>query len=341
MKIGIIGPPQSGKTTAFSSLTGLHVDAFGGREANVGVVKVPDERLDVLTEMYHPKKTIHAEITFLDLPGLGPNDKLSALTNQLAEAEALALVIGVYAADDPVAALESFILETVLADLSLLENRIERLDKDIARGRKEAAAEKPLIERCHGHLSDGLRLSLLDLSDDELSRLRGYQLVTLMPSLIVANVGEEHLSEDLTPLHDAARAAGLECITLCAPLEAEIAQLPPEDRATFLADYGIEEPARDRFISAAYKLLDLISFLTVGPDEVRAWPIRRGTKAPQAAGKVHSDIERGFIRAEVVAYTDLTTAGSYAACRPLGQVRLEGKEYIVKDGDVIDYRFSV
>jgi GTP-binding protein YchF len=342
MKIGIIGPPQSGKTTVFSSLTGLAADGYGGKDSNVGVVKVPEPRLDVLTGMYKPKKTVPAEITFVDLASLGTNDKLTAMTAQLADAEALAIVIGAYDGADPCVALDSFLLELVLADLSIIESRLERLDKELARGRKEAAAEKPLIVRCQEHLARGKRLGLADFQPEELKLLRGYQLATLKPGMVLVNVGEKDLESGvLAKLNPMAEAAGLDAIELCAPIEAEIAQLPPEDRAEFLADYGLAASARDRFIRAAYGMLDLLSFFTVGPDEVRAWTISRGTKAPQAAGKIHSDIERGFIRAEVVAYDDLIAAGSHAACRPLGQVRLEGKEYEVKDGDVIEFRFSV
>jgi hypothetical protein len=342
VKIGIIGPQGSGKTTVFNCLTGLHSDGFGGKAPTLGVVQVPDSRLGVLTEMHHPKKTVPAEIVFVDLGAGGTaSEKLSAVTGALADADALAVVVNGYDASDPAGDLDSFMLDLVLADLSLVEGRLERIALELQRGKKEGQAEKPLLERLHEVLADGRRLETMALSSDDEKSLRNYQFVTRKPTLIVANVAEGQTEGPAaTSIASAAQAQGLAAFVLCAPLEAEIAQLAPEERIEFLAEYGMTEPARDRFIAAAYAVTELVSFFTVGPDEVRAWSIRQGTLAPQAAGKIHTDLEKGFIRAEVVAYEHLIAGGSHQECRAHGQVRLEGKTYEVQDGDVMDIRFS-
>jgi GTP-binding protein YchF len=293
--------------------------------------------------MYHPKKTTPAEIVFVDLGGSVPAaGKLSALTGALADCEALAVVVGGLATEDPARALENFLLDLTLADLSVVEARLERIEKDIQRGKKEAASERPLMERLQAALEQGRRVATVELSPDEERTLRGYQFITRKPTLVLANVQEKDLGNGVAgSVAEAAATAGLPSFELCAPLEQEIARLPEEERQAFLEDFGLAVAARDRFIRAAYDLVDLISFFTVGPDEVRAWSIRRGTLAPRAAGKIHSDMERGFIRAEVVAYDDLIREGSHQACRSKGLVRLEGKTYEVRDGDVIEFRFSV
>jgi len=343
LKIGIIGPMSSGKTTVFKSVTGLMAEHATGKDATLGVVRVPDGRLEVLTEMYQPKKTTPAEITFADLGGAVLRaDKLSALTGALADADALAVIAGGFLGGDPASELESFLLDLTFADLSVVEARLERIAKEIHRGHKEAQAEQPLMERLQAALGEGQRIAHLELNTEERKALRGYQFITRKPTLIVANVAEADLGNGVAAsVARAAETHGLRSLEMCAPLELEIAQLPPDDRDLFLADYGMTATARDRFVRAAYGAADLISFFTVGPDEVRAWSIPRGTLAPSAAGKIHSDIEQGFIRAEVVAYDDLTGAGSLAECRSRGTVRLEGKTYEVRDGDVIDFRFSI
>lgn len=343
MKIGIIGPEGSGKTTVFSSLTGLDIEGFATRGPNLGVVGVPDGRLEVLSGMFNPKKTTPAEITFIDLGAAGAaSDKLSAITGALADCDALAVVVGGFLTGDAAGSLDSYLLDLTLADLSVVENRLERIDKDLQRGKKESASEKPLMARLQETLSAGRRIAGVELSEEEFKTLRGYQFVTRKPTLILANVSESDLGNGVTAsISEVAGAQDLPTFELCAPLEAEIAQLPAEDRTAFLADYGISDSARDRFIRAAYDLVDLVSFFTVGPDEVRAWSIPRNTLAPRAAGKIHSDIEKGFIRAEVVAYDDLIASGSHQECRAKGQLRLEGKNYVVQDGDVIEFRFSV
>jgi ribosome-binding ATPase len=342
LKIGIIGPQGSGKTTVFNSLTGLHADGFGGKAPTLGVVQVPDPRLWVLTDMYHPKKTVPAEVVFVDLGAGGTaSEKLSAITGALADADALAVVINAFDASDPAGDLDSFLLDLVLADLSLVEGRLERIALELQRGKKESQAEKPLLERLHEALAAGQRLETMALSTDEEKATRNYQFVTRKPTLVIANVGEGEMEgAGAEAVRAAAEAQGLAAFVLCAPLEAEIAQLAPEERDEFLGEYGMTEPARDRFIAAAYAVTELISFFTVGPDEVRAWSIRQGTLAPQAAGKIHTDLEKGFIRAEVVAYDHLIAGGSHQECRARGQVRLEGKTYEVQDGDILEIRFS-
>lgn len=341
VKIGIVGPEGSGKSTVFACLTGLGAPT-ATRSPSLGVVRVPDARLEVLSAMYRPKKTTPAEITFVDLGSAGRQERLSAITGCLADADALAIVVGGLSADPPGVALERFMLDLILADLSVVENRLERLDKDLQRGRREAAEERDLMGRLQAALSEGRRIAEVPLDEADEALLRGFQFTTRKPTMVLANVSEQDLGNGVArSVAAVAEPRALRAFELCAPLEAEIAELADDDRADFLADYGLECAATDRFIRAAYEMLDLISFFTVGPDEVRAWSIRRGTRAPRAAGKIHSDIERGFIRAEVVAYEHLATAGSMAACRAQGQVRLEGREYEVCDGDVIEFRFSV
>lgn len=343
MKIGIVGPGGAGKSLVFSCLTGLDVSAQSGRAETLGVVQVPDSRLDDLSAMYKPKKTTPAEITFVDLGSATASaQKLSAITGALTDADALAVVVGGFNDPAPADALESFMLDLVLADLSVVENRLERIALDLQRGKKESQAEEPLMRRLQETLAAGSRVESMEFSAEEHKTLRGYQFVTAKPAVVVANVAEEQLGDGVwSALSSAAEGQGLSAIELCAPLEVEISQLPPDDRAAFLSEYGLEEPARERFIRKAYDLTNLMSFFTVGPDEVRAWSIRRGTLAPAAAGKIHSDIERGFIRAEVVAYDDLMAGGSIQECRAKGKVRLEGKTYEVQDGDVIEFRFAV
>ncbi|NSW55545.1 MAG: redox-regulated ATPase YchF [Armatimonadetes bacterium] len=335
MKIGIIGPQGSGKSAVLSCLTGTD------GSVNIGVVGVPDPRLEVLSGMYKPRKTTQADITFAEI-GCASASKLSAITGALSQTDALAVVTGGFAHGTRAADLDSFLLDLLLADMSVVENRLARIEEDRQRGKKESQAEKPLMERLQKALADGVRLENVEVNADEEKALRAYQFVTRKPTLVVANVAEGDLGNGVASgIAETARQHGLRSLELCAPLEGEIARLTEEDRAAFLADYGLDAPARDRFIRAAYELTDLISFFTVGPDECKAWSIRRGTLAPRAAGAIHSDIERGFIRAEVVAYEDLVASGSLQECRARGQVRLEGKTYEVRDGDVIDFRFAV
>jgi GTP-binding protein YchF len=341
MKIGLVGFPGSGKTTVFNALTGLNAETGMGAtrgKTNLGVVKVPDPRVDQLTDLFSPKKKTYAEITFSDVAaqagGGGSARGLDrAVLNAMREVDALCQVVRAFA--DPalpeppaplreVADLEA---EMILADLELVEKRLERLKKEKGKPREEAA-----LARLKGQLDAEKPIRELALSDEEATLFSGFRFLTQKPLLLVLNVDESKLAEE---------PPRVGMVVLSAKVEQDIAQMTAEEQKEFVAALGLAEPAKNRFIRSAFALLDLISFLTAGPDECRAWPIRRGTHAQRAAGKVHSDIERGFIRAEVIRVEDLLTLGSEARCREAGKLRLEGKEYVVQDGDVINFRFNV
>jgi GTP-binding protein YchF len=358
MKLGIFGLPHSGKTSVFRVLAGrteLH-DTHG--EAQMAAIKLPDERLDVVAEVFQPKKTTQAEIVFVDTVALhrGRADakRAESLTALLGDADAFALVVRCYdlAGDAPgsaaVGEFESLLLELALTDLAILERRVDRLEKDLRQGKKEAAAELELLTRCAQHLESGGLLSRVEFTEEAERALRGFALLTLKPMLVVANLAESDAGSDvLSPGRKlaalGARCAdlGLPAVAFCAELEAEIAELDPEEQAVFLADYGIQTPAREGFVRASFDLLGLVTFFTANENEARAWSIPAGSTALEAAGKVHTDMARGFIRAEVVAFEDIRAAGSVAECRHRGTARLEGKEYPVKDGDILQIRFSV
>jgi GTP-binding protein YchF len=349
VKAGLTGFGGAGKTTVFNALTGLHAETggAGGERPNLGVIKVPDARVDRLAEIFEPKKTTYAEVSFVDFPPpRNAPQKRAVLTPdvvaQLRDVDALVEVVRGFpdlagAPPTPVADLEAFGAELLLADLGVVEKRLERLKKE-----KGQERERALLERVQAALEEGKPLRLLPLAAEERAQLAGFAFLTLRPLLVVLNVTE---SEAAAPLPEEvaarAKAEGAEALALSAKVEAELADLEPDDRGAFLADLGLTAGARERFIRASYALLDLISFFTTGEDECRAWPVRRGTTALKAAGKVHSDIERGFIRAEVVSYDDFARLGSEARCREAGKLRLEGKEYVVQDGDIIHFRFAV
>jgi len=361
MKIAIIGLPNCGKTTVFNALTGGRAEtaAFssGRLEPNLATVKVPDSRLGVLSDLYDPKKLTPAEVQYVDVGGFSGSQKnrggLSPeLLGFIGTADAFLQVVrdfedekvahpdgSVNAARD----LSSLDLELIFSDLSIVERRLERLDKDVnklsGREREAARREKGIMDRLLAALEDEKPLRDLELTPEELKIIRGYQLLTLKPMLVVINTGEDRIAEPGPAISYQHRDSSL--LYLSARVEAELAQMDEEEAGEFLADLGITQPARNKVISASYALLGLISFLTVGKDEVRAWTIKAGTAAPQAGGAVHSDIERGFIRAEVVTYQDLVSAGSMAEAKKRGTVRLEGKDYIVKDGDICNFLFNV
>jgi len=344
MKVGLIGRRGAGKTTIFNMLTGLkaQVGGYGGKEEiHLGVIKVPDERVDKLSEMFRPKKTTYAEIRFTDFPPAQSEDNVkanAALLAQMREVDAMALVLGDFEPDaEPLKDLNGLMTEMILSDLAVVENRRARLKKEKARPQEEA-----LLERCVQALENETSLRNLDFSVDEENLLSGFGFLSRKPVLVLFNRADDTVGQPLLPSYQKElEKKGLEGLVLAAKVEMEIAQLDENDRPAFLKDIGIEEPARDRFIRASYRLLNLISFFTTGEDEVRAWTISRETRARQAAGKIHSDIERGFIRAEVIAYPDLVTLGSEAKCKEAGKLRLEGKDYVVQDGDVIHFRFAV
>jgi ribosome-binding ATPase len=347
MKIGLVGFPGSGKSTVFSALTGLAVEtgfASKGGKANLGVVKVPDDRVDQLAALYRPKKVTYAEVAFTDVPASSSGRGLDrAALNSMREVDALCQVVRAFASDlipeppNPMNEIADMQAECILADLEIVERRVERLRKDRSNPR-----ELELFERLTTELEAETALRDVKLSDDELKMLSGYRFLSLQPMLLVLNVGEEEIAAPVPQvIATAAQQRGLGLVVLSAQVEMDIAQMPAEDQPEFYKSLGMAEPARHRFVRAAFELLDLISMLTAGPDECRAWPVRRNTAAPRAAGKIHSDIERGFIRAEVIQWQDLVSLGSEAKCREAGKLRIEGKDYVIADGDVVNFRFNV
>ncbi len=346
MKAGLVGYAQSGKTTLFNALTGLHKGGPVARgQVNLGAIKVPDKRVDALAAIFKPKKTTFAEMRFVDVPG--PAGKGSGLDAEalraLAEVDAFCLVVRGFPAADgtparPARELYDFDAELVLHDLAIVEKRLDRLRKEQHKG----TGEYHELERVHAQLDQGRPLRAMSFSEAEGKELAHFGFLSRQPLLVVVNVPEEAAAAPPpAEVEVAARDRAAEVLSLCAAVEAEIAELSPAEQPEFLQSLGLSEPARARFIRAAYRLLDLISFFTVGEDEVRAWPTRRGDRAPRAAGRIHSDLERGFIRAEVVHYDDFIALGSESKARHEGKLRLEGKEYVVKDGDILNIRFAV
>ncbi|MGH7844274.1 MAG: redox-regulated ATPase YchF, partial [Candidatus Binatia bacterium] len=344
MKVGLIGLRGSGKTTVFNMLTGLEVKVgeFRGDkdEVHLGVIKVPDLRVDRLAAIFKPKKTTYAEIQFADFPPQAKESPTTGATllSQMREVEAIALVLKGFESDSkPLKDLDELLTEMVLADLAVVENRLNRLKKE-----KGKEGEGRILQRCQETLEKGTSLRPLSFTPDEENLLSGFGFLSRKPALALFNVNDEQAGKDLPAeyAHEI-EERGIEGFAVAGKLEMEIAQLNEADREAFLQEAGLKETARARFIRACYHLLDLISFFTTGEDEVKAWTIRRGTPARKAAGKIHSDIERGFIRAEVVTYEDFITLGSEVKCKEAGKLRLEGKDYTVQDGDIIHYRFNV
>ncbi|HWP58805.1 MAG TPA: DUF933 domain-containing protein [Candidatus Acidoferrales bacterium] len=344
MKVGLIGLRGAGKTTLFNMLTGLEVkvgEFRGDKDAvHLGVIKVPDERVDRLAAIYKPRKVTYAEIQFADFPPQAREDPQAgaALLAQMREVDAIALVLRAFTADaQPVKELDELVTEMVLADLAVVENRLRRLKKE-----KGRPGEAELLQRLLQTLENGRSLRRLSFAADEENLLSGFGFLSRKPALALFNVGDDEAGRELRPEQRAAlEERGLEGFAVAGKLEMEIAQLNEADRAAFLREAGVSESARARFIRACYRLLDLISFFTTGEDEVKAWTVKRGTPARKAAGKVHSDMERGFIRAEVIRYDDFIRFGGELKCKEAGKLRLEGKDYTVQDGDIIHYRFHV
>lgn len=359
MKIAIIGLANSGKTTVFNALTRGTAEtaaySSGQMEPNLATVKVPDERLAVLAQMFKPRKVTYADVQYVDVAGIGGGKPAGglppALLNYLASADALLHVVRAFedpgvphpeGTVDPRRDIQTVDLELTFSDLAIIEKRLNRLNAEIpkmATKEKELrTVERDLLMRLKEHLEADLPIRSLDLNEDEERLIRGYQFLTAKPMLIVLNIGEEHLQAPPMVEYPYPRSA---VAPVCGKIEAELAQLDDADAQSFMEDLGITRPARDLVIQRSYELLGLVSFLTAGPDEVRAWTIRRQTPAVEAAGVIHSDIQRGFIRAEVVAYADLVKAGSMAEAKKHGAVRMEGKTYIVQDGDICHFLFNV
>lgn len=346
MKIGLVGFAGSGKTTVFNTMTGLDAPVGYGGEVRLGTVRVPDERIDRLSDMFSPKKTTFAEMSFCDVPGEHGSDKKGLSPRglqQIRDQEALCLVLrdfdnpALEGGPDPLGDLQAFHAECIFADLEIVEKRLERAVKERAEAREIAA-----FELAKATLEEDRPIRLV--ADDQLDRslFRGYGILSDRPLLVAVNRSEDRAAEPIPPdLAAAIEGMGAAGLTLCASIEADIAGMEPDDQKEFLADLGLSESALDRFIRTAYGLLDLISYFTVGTDEVRAWTVRRGTNAQRAAGKIHSDLERGFIRAEVTPYAVFIELGSESAVKDAGKLQVEGKTYIVQDGDIMNIRFNV
>ncbi|MEW9671678.1 redox-regulated ATPase YchF [Ammoniphilus sp. 3BR4] len=362
--VGIVGLPNVGKSTLFNAITQAGAESanypFCTIDPNVGVVEVPDERLDKLTELVVPKKTVPTAFQFVDIAGLVEGaSRGEGLGNKflshIREVDAIAHVVRCFEDPnithvagkvDPISDIQVINLELILADLDSVEKKIDRLGRKVKSGDKEAKLELDVLTKLKDAFESDKPARSVDLTDDERLIVRDLHLLTMKPILYVANVSEDGLLEaDSNPLvqkvRDFAAEEGAEVVVISAKVEAEIAELEGEDKKMFLEELGLEESGLDRLIRAAYSLLGLITYFTAGVQEVRAWTIRRQTKAPQAAAVIHTDFERGFIRAEVVAYQDLVNSGSMNAAKEKGLVRLEGKEYVVQDGDVMHFRFNV
>ena len=363
MKIGIVGLPNVGKSTLFNSITNAGAECanypFCTIEPNVGVVPVPDERLDKLTQMYKPEKTTHAIIEFVDIAGLVKGaSKGEGLGNKflshIREVDAIAHVVRCFEDSNivhvdgsiaPLRDIETINLELIFSDMEMVDKRLDSAKKRL-KADKKAASEIEVLEKIKAALGQGKCARTVELTDEEKEQIKDLYLLTSKPVLYIANVSEEQIEnaendEMVKQVKEFAKTENAKVIPLCVKIEEELSSLEGKDKKEMLEALGLSESGLDKVVKTSYDLLGLMSFLTAGEPEVRAWTIKKGTKAPQAAGKIHSDIERGFIRAEVVSYDDLIREGSMLACKEKGLVRSEGKEYVMQDGDIVLFRFNV
>lgn len=370
MKLTITGFSNSGKTTVFNALTGLELETTtyptsisAETEPHIGVVKIPDTRVDKLSSIYNPKKTTFATVEYIDYLGIASGGDITQnarVFNLIKDSDAIVHVVRAFEDEsivhpmnsvDPVRDVMSFEDELILGDLEFVEKRLEKIEQQEKRGKKQDASDRHILAKCKKALEDEISLRDIEFSDEEKRLMLPYQFLTTMPEIIVLNIHENDINSDKVKglldraeayFRDKGKGAVPQILTLCGKIEMEIAQLPADEAEAFLQDLGIEESAMNRLCHVSYDALGLISFFTVGQDEVRAWTIKKGTAAQHAAGKIHSDIERGFIRAETVSYEDFISSGeTMAAVKEKGLARLEGKTYQVRDGDIINFKFNV